>query len=406
MSRSRPIHFGRILSIFGALAFSGVLIQSAFAGESALALEEGNAAKNLARMNCGAKIDCITPDGRLVAVPTASEKNASATALIMDDDTLSCPLQEGETTFIISFPKTSLLDRFTFVNENAAVQGEMRIAVSNYRLPADSPKWTDVSGKTAFTSKRLFNLSMVGVEARYVKLSFNVGKGGRIASLGLFGGVSLEKYANRQDGLARVTNPLPTRRIEDMLNFNFANLYAKGRIVFVSSGASATAPSMIDDDTMTAFRFASSDPQPTVIVELATQERLHRVSALYKMQAGQLDVYLLNDLGTNPADLTGAKSIASVVDRAAEGKSAVDFDPQGARYVALRWTPANPDHAQGFEVAEINAFGNMPLAMLNISGVPDVYASNLTKMSGEGSPDFSNNLGTLAAPPVLPIVSP
>ena len=406
MSRSRPIHFGRILSIFGALAFSGVLIQPGFAGESAPALEEGNAAKNLARMNCGAKIDCITPDGRLVAVPTASEKNASATALIMDDDTLSCPLQEGETTFIISFPKTSLLDRFTFVNENAAVQGEMRIAVSNYRLPADSPKWTDVSGKTEFTSKRLFNLSMVGVEARYVKLSFNVAKGGRIASLGLFGGVSLEKYANRQDGLARVTNPLPTHRIEDMLNFNFANLYAKGRIVFVSSGASATAPSMIDDDTMTAFRFASSDPQPTVIVELATQERLHRVSALYKMQAGQLDVYLLNDLGTNPADLTGAKSIASVVDRDAEGKAAVDFDPQGARYVALRWTPASPDHRQGFEVAEINAFGNMPLAMLNISGVPDVYASNLTKMSGDGGLDFSNNLGTLAAPPVLPIVSP
>ncbi len=406
MSRSRPIHFGRILSIFGALAFSGVLIQPGFAGESAPALEEGNAAKNLARMNCGAKIDCITPDGRLVAVPTASEKNASATALIMDDDTLSCPLQEGETTFIISFPKTSLLDRFTFVNENAAVQGEMRIAVSNYRLPADSPKWTDVSGKTEFTSKRLFNLSMVGVEARYVKLSFNVAKGGRIASLGLFGGVSLEKYANRQDGLARVTSPLPTHRIEDMLNFNFANLYAKGRIVFVSSGASAAAPRMIDDDTMTAFRFASSDPQPTVIVELATQERLHRVSALYKMQAGQLDVYLLNDLGTNPADLTGAKSIASVVDRAAEGKAAVDFDSQGARYVALRWTPASSDHRQGFEVAEINAFGNMPLAMLNISGVPDVYARNMTKMSGDGGLDFSNNLGTLAAPPVLPIVSP
>ena len=108
-------------------------------------------------MNCGAKIDCITPDGRLVAVPNASEKNSSAAALIMDDDTLSCPLQEGETTFIISFPRTSLLDRFTFINENAAVQGEMRIAVSNYRLPPDSPKWTEVSGKTEFTSKRLVN---------------------------------------------------------------------------------------------------------------------------------------------------------------------------------------------------------------------------------------------------------
>lgn len=409
MSPFRPFHFGRILlSISAALALSGAPIQPGFAGEANRSAEEGNAAKNLARMNCGAKIDCITPDGRLVAVPSASEKNASAAALIMDDDTLSCPLQEGDTTFIISFPKTSLLDRFTFVNENAAVQGEMRIAVSNYRLPADSPKWTEVSGKTEFTSKRLFNLSMVGVEARYVKLSFRVAKGGRIASLGLFGGVSLEKYANRQDGMVRVTNPLATHRIEDMLNFNFVNLYAKGRVAFVSSGAPGSAGSMIDDDTMTSFRFASSDRQPTVIVELATREQLHRVSALYKMQAGQLDVYLLNELGENPADLTGAKYVSSVTDRNAEGKAAVNFDPRGARYVALRWTSAKPDDAHGFEVAEINAFGDMPLAMLNTVEAPNVYASNSNALHfpGESGPDFSNTLGTLANPPVLPIVSP
>jgi hypothetical protein len=407
MSPFRPFDFARILSIFGAFALFSTLLQPSFAGESAPAAEEGNAAKNLARMNCGAKIDCITPDGRLVAVPNASERNSSAAALIMDDDTLSCPLQEGDTTFIISFPKTSLLDRFTFVNENSAAQGEMRIAVSNYRLPADSPKWTDVSGKTEFSSKRLFNLSMVGVEARYVKLSFRVAKGGHIASLGLFGGVSLENYASRQDGVVRAANALATHRIEDMLNFNFANLYAKGRIVFVSSGASEAARSMIDDDTMSAFRFAASDPQPTVIVELAAWERLHRVSALYKMQAGQLDVYLLNELGENPGDLTGAKHVSSVADRDAEGKAAVNFDPQGARYVALRWTSARRDDSHGFEVAEINAFGDMPLAMLNTSGVPDVYASNstATRFSGEGGPDISNTLGTLANPPALSVVS-
>lgn len=408
MSPFRPFNFARILSILGAFALCGTPLQPGLAGESAPAAEEGNAAKNLARMNCGAKIDCITPDGRLVAVPNASEKNSSAAALIMDDDTLSCPLQEGDTTFIISFPKTSLLDRFTFVNENAAAQGEMRIAVSNYRLPADSPKWTDVSGKTEFSSKRLFNLSMVGVEARYVKLSFHVAKGGRIASLGLFGGVSLENYANRQENVVRVANTLPTHRIEDMLNFDFANLYAKGRIAFVSSGASEAARNMIDDDTMSTFRFAVSDPQPTVIVELAEWERLHRVTALYQMQAGQLDVYLLNELGENPGDLTGARHISSVADRKAEGKAAVNFDAQGARYVALRWTSARRDDSHGFEVAEINVFGDMPLAMLNTGNVPDVYAANSTAMrfAGEGGLDFSNTLGTLAQPPVLPIVSP
>jgi hypothetical protein len=408
MSRFHPIYFGRIiLGIAGALALSTALIQPSFAGEAASAAKESNTAKNLARMNCGAKIDCITPDGRLVAVPTAAEKDSSATALIMDDDTLSCPLQEGETTFIISFPKTSLLDRFTFVNENAGVQGEMKIAVSNYRLPADSPKWTEVSGKTAFTSKRFFNLSMVGVEARYVKLSFHVEKGGHIAGLGLFGSVSLEKYAKRQDNVFRVANTLPTDRLEDMLNFNFANLYAKAEVVFVSSGASVTARSMIDDDTMTAFPFAPSDPHPTVIVELAARERLHRVSALYKMQAGQLDVYLLNELAENPGDLTGARHISSVRDADAQGKAAVNFDPQGARYVALRWTPAAADDARGFEIAEINAFGDMPLSMLNTSGTLEVYARNTVgiPLPGEGGPDFSNTLGTLANPPVIPAVS-
>ena len=218
MDRFRPINFGRIvLGILTALAFSGALIPPSLTAEPGAVAEESKAAKNLARMNCGAKVACITPDGRLVAVPTASEKNSSAAALIMDDDTLSYPLQEGETTFIISFPKTSPLDRFTFVNENAEVKGEMKIAVSNYRLPADSPKWTEVSGKTPFTHKRLFNLSMVGVEARYVKLSFHIEKGSRIASLGLFGGVSPEKVVNRQDGIVPFANTLTTHRCDGNL---------------------------------------------------------------------------------------------------------------------------------------------------------------------------------------------
>jgi hypothetical protein len=196
MSRLRPSIVGRLaLSILGALVFSSAPIGPSLAADTAPVEGESNAAKSLARMHGGAKIDCITPDGRLSAVPSAGEKNSSAVASIMDDDTLSCPLQEGETTFIISFPKTSLLDRFTFINENAAVRGEMKIAVSNDQLPANSPKWTDVSGKTEFISKRLFNLSMVGVEARYVKLSFHVQKGGHVAALDLVDPPA--KFANR-----------------------------------------------------------------------------------------------------------------------------------------------------------------------------------------------------------------
>jgi hypothetical protein len=83
----------------------------------------------------------------------------------------------------------------------------------------------------------------------------------------------------------------------------------------------------------------------------------------------------------------------------------VNFDPQGARYVALRWTPA-AGNARGFEIAEINAFGDMPLSMLNTSGAPDVYASNTigTRPPGDGGPDRIDPLATFD-PPVIPAVS-
>ncbi|MEN3369397.1 MAG: hypothetical protein V7609_1540 [Verrucomicrobiota bacterium] len=397
MSWSRPLKSGRsALRLFVAFAFLAAALDCAWAGEAASGSDDSNPAKNLARMNCGATIDLITPDGRLATIPNATEKSSSASALIMDDDTLSVPLQEGETTFILTLPKTSILDRFTFVNENASAEGEMKVSVSNYRLAAHSPKWIEANGSTAFTRKRHFNLSLLGVEARYVKLTFRVEKAGRIAALGLYGAQSLQKFGARQTGIVRVKNTAVTRRLEDMLNFNFANLYAKARVVFVSSGIEESSRRMIDDDTITAFQFAPADPHPTVIVELAERERLHRVSALYKMQAGTLDVFVLQDLGSNPGDLNGLKPIASVTDGNGGGKAAVNFDPQGARYVALRWTPSIHDVTKGFEVAEISAFGDMPLSMLSTTEFSDIYASNAPLMAPPSAP---------VQVPVLPVVS-
>ena len=391
----RPL---KILTVRNAAAivFFGLAITSV-AGQTRELFDVSNPAKNLARMNCGTTIDLVGPDGRLVAAPSTEENFSSVTALILDDDTLSYPLAAGETTFILAFPRTSSLDRFTFVNENASAEGEMKISVSNYRLPAHSPKWIEVNGNTPFTGKRLVNLSLLGVEARYVKLSFQVGKAGRIAALGLYGGQSLQKFAARQRGIVRVVNHAAKRRLEDMLNFNFANLYARAQVVFVSSGAEEFARRMIDDDAVTSFQFAATDPHPTVIVELAENERLHRVSALYKMQKGRLDVFLLQELGTNPGDLRGLTPVASVTDAVGGGKAAVDFDPKGAQYVALRWTPAEQSSGKGFEVAEVSAFGDMPLSMLSTSELPDVYADN---SMGLMSPPL------VTQPPRLPLVSP
>ncbi len=344
--------------------------------------EESNTAKNLARMNCGAQIECITPDGRSVQVADMRDREQAPAALILDN-TLSCPLQEGRTTFIIKLASVSQLDRFNFVNENAAAAGQLKIAVSNYQLPAASNKWVEVAGEVSFAHKRFFNLSLLGVEARYVRLSFEVAKPGQIAALGLYGGQSLEAFSknNRhllRDGnggshLLQVGHKKGNRPLEEAINFDFANLYAHGHVVYVSSGMAQGAPRMIDDDTSTSFRFAATDLHPTTVVELEQRPEIHRITAVYQMEPGRLDVYLLNELQANPGDLSKAKRVASVEDRDEQGKASVNFDPQDARYVALRWTPAGERHdGKAFEIAEINAYGEVALSMLNFSAFPEI----------------------------------
>lgn len=168
--------------VWAASVASGLATATISGQNSALtdARTEGSRAYSnvVERMSGIALIACITPEG-------GGDKNLGVAAFIVDDDTLSCSLPEGETTFIIALPAASLLDHFTFINENAAAHGEMNLAVSNDELPPSSAKWVPVNGRVAFTRKRHFNFSLIGVEARYVKLSFNVVKPGRIAVLGL-----------------------------------------------------------------------------------------------------------------------------------------------------------------------------------------------------------------------------
>ena len=114
-----------------------------------------------------------TPIGRENTVPVAKAQLATK-FLVMDQDTVSSPVPEGDTTFIIFVARSSTLDRFTFINENKPARGQLRIAVANEKLSADSDKWTSVDGAVSFKRKRLFNVSMLGVEAKYVRLAFHI----------------------------------------------------------------------------------------------------------------------------------------------------------------------------------------------------------------------------------------
>jgi hypothetical protein len=128
----------------------------------------------LAQGTAAAPIECIMPDGRPSAILRTQIVVPGSAASIVDDSTVSCPLREGDTTFVIALSTNALRDRFTFINENAAACGELKIAVADSRLAADSPKWRQVDGIIPFSHKRRFNLSTLGVETKFVRLTFHV----------------------------------------------------------------------------------------------------------------------------------------------------------------------------------------------------------------------------------------
>ncbi len=376
---------------------------------AALSEDPNDRAVELTSLNNGAQIECITPDGRVERL--APNQTGAASATVLRDETLSCPLQEGITTFVMKLPNTSLLDHFTFVNENAAAAGELKISVSNYQLPAASSKWVDVDGNIVFSHKRLFNLSMVGVEARYVKLSFKVASGGRLTSLNLYGNKALQQIANgdlnQQFGL--ISQVPRAQKKNRPVDFNFAALPTAGRIVYVSSGQSGIAPRMVDRNEKNFYPFAGRDPRPTTIVELTAPEEIRLVRALYRAPvAGRFDVYQLEEMSKGTTDLKYRHPIASATVEDEGDVAALDFDPAGAHYLAISFTPTEAmTDVHPFEIIEITAYGDSPFAKIDATQAPDVYAHEPgLSFPGEGNPDISNRLGVIAIPPSLPALSP
>ena len=176
----------------------------------------GNPTKNTTQ------IEYIAPDGQFSSLTAAHPARHKSTAAFVDNDTISCVLKEGETTFIIELPNNAPRDRFTFLNENAAACGELRIAVSDSPLPPDSPKWTEVDGIVPFAHKRLFKLSMLGVETKFVRLSFKVD-------------------GQRQES-AQISRSFQTSVLTAAINSSFSKLDQSGRDLSVAAVSVAALP--------------------------------------------------------------------------------------------------------------------------------------------------------------------
>jgi hypothetical protein len=178
------------------------------------------------------------------------------------------------------------------------------------------------------------------------------------------------------------------RGFEQFDDVDVAKVQAGGKIVLISSGPRGGGFRAIDDDHRTTFRFASDDPRPTLIVQLVENRPIHRVSTVTGSKSEKIDVYLFNELPKKPQDLDELTPVGTIIDPGVAREASLDFAPQNARYVALRWTLSGT-RAEPLNVAEVCAFTHapgVPVALAEAAADPSIYI--------------------VAGPPILPPISP
>ena len=349
-----------------------VIAQISAAGPEG-ALPPANQAKNLARANCGTHLIWISPNQM-----TPTEQDGAADDLLLDDNTFNRELTVGQHSFIVSLADVSNLSRFTFINEQGRMSGTIQLSVSNYRLGPNDPHWVASKSKFAFGNQRFVSVPLPATEGKYVKVVLNISKPGTIAGIGLYGQTSLASFSYQnqsrgQDAQAAATTI--NRSASENLTFNFANIYAHARITSVSSGATGLAARMIDDDATTTYQFSPNDAQPTVVIELSGSERLRRVSVIYDAEPGAMEVFPLNR-APEPGALDNLQPVMTVKDETGAGKAVAEFNPRGARWVALRWKPAGQKYRRSFTVAEIGAFSDALPPILESQAIPPQMAQS------------------------------
>ena len=110
----------------------------------------------------------------------AVSDKAPAIKLTVNNAKTHLRLGKGVTSFVIPLSSPNQQRCFTLENENVAAKGTLSIATASKRLPVNDANWNVVAGAVRFRQKRQFYLSLVGVEAKFVRLTFQIDGPGKI----------------------------------------------------------------------------------------------------------------------------------------------------------------------------------------------------------------------------------
>jgi hypothetical protein len=375
---ARPLSFAKICG-FSCCFFLGnapglIAAELVLEKVPALTVEQAPAyPENLARYHFGAQVEAAPKSNPIASLQLSSKSddtNRAEAALLCDDPTVGYALPSGSSTLLISLSKIENIDNLSFLNNGA--KGNLTIATSSAKLPADSPQWHKLP-EQELTSD-IVKAKIGPSEAKYIRLTFNVTEPGRIAGLGVYSTPGLSALTMSR---SRNVNIQEKSGGFTLISNNVTDMHTKARALYVSSGDDLKqANNMIDGQPATSYTFAATDASPTAIVDLGRTMSLRRISAIYSPRQGSIDFFVLQSLPGADSEtgapktirfddsaLANLKPVGSIVD-VGTGRAAIDFPEKTGRYIMLKWNPATQQDSS-FSVAEVAAFsGKQPAKML------------------------------------------
>ncbi len=320
-------------------------------------------------------------------VQNLDASSGTESILLSGDPTTSYPLPLGPTTLLVSLPQIENVGSVALLSQGA--KGSISIATSSAKMPADSPQWRNAFEREL--SAEAIAAKIGPIEAKYVRLTFNVTEAGRIAGLGVYSTPQVSDFT-----AARKSRPVKDEAVGGFgfVAYNYTDLHARARALYVSSGADLQqANNMIDDQTATSYSFAADDGSPTTVIDLGEARPLRRLAVVYSPRAGKMAFYVLSTFPGRkqqaPATATGADSlppsevasesvtlddaalsamkiVGTATDDGTQGRASIDFPETTGRYVMVRWTPASRQDGS-FTFAEVAALGSADHRLLTLA---------------------------------------
>jgi hypothetical protein len=276
---------------------------------------------NMARWIDGARLLQPQDNGELKSIAfddyaqaknAALSKNADAPptigALLDDDATVAVPFLQGESTVIVDIGIVHSIERFGFFSFSASGTVDIYYGVDTPQSAKLNDKaWQPANVHQAFASRRIVNVDLKTIEARYVMMVFKMTKPGTIGPLALFTSVDLKhpiQAPNQEDANGKVKVVPP----EDLVEFDYAQSAYGSKVSAVSGGPVDEAQNVLTSDPSKSLTLgANSDnapkkPENIFIVDMGSKRDISKLGLLYSTSGnGTFEFYFLDTL---PGTLT------------------------------------------------------------------------------------------------------